>query len=241
MIKYCDKHGEYECEIFEALGRQIIPGCPECEREETEREVREEQERKERAIIARFQRLGIEPEFYNKTLDDYKPETESERAALDATRDLEDGKIKKLLLLGDNGTGKTHLANALVDKFDGIRITMFELSCMIRSGYNEGKNEIDILDKILEHTIVVIDEIGKTKGSDAERNWMSYLVDKAHTRDIRLFFISNRKMARSLPAERRGEAFEYYIDNDVISRLRQNSKIVEVHGRDRRAATMAAV
>lgn len=241
MIKYCDKHGEYECETFEVLGMQIIPGCPECAREETEREVREEQEREERAKIARYKRMGIELEFIGKTLEDFKPENESEREALDATRDLEDGRIKKLLLLGDNGVGKTHLGAALVQRFDGILITMFQLGCLIRKGYNEGKVDTDILDKMLDHQIIVIDEMGKTKGSDAELNWISYLVDKAHTRGIRLMFISNCRTARSLPDDRRGEAIEYYINNDVISRLKQNSKIVEVHGRDRRATAMAAV
>lgn len=241
MIKRCNKHGEYECEIFEILGLQIIPGCPECTKEETEREVREETERKARAKADRLMRHGVEPEFFNKTLDDYKPETESEREALDAARDLEDGRIKKLLLLGDNGTGKTLIATALAQKFDGVVINMFELSGKIRAGYSEGINEVTYLDRLLNHKFIAIDEMGRTKGSDAERNWMSYLIDKAHTRGIRLMLISNRKMARSLPADRRGEAFEYFIDNDVISRLKQNSKIVEVHGRDRRAAALAAV
>lgn len=241
MKKFCDKHGEYECEAFNLLGLQIIPGCPECAKEESEREIQEEQERKERARTARLLRMGVEPEFFNKSLDDYIPETESEREALDAARDLENGRIKKVLLLGDNGTGKTHLANALVQKFDGVRITMFELSCRIRQGYNEGKSEIEILDQLLEHKIIVIDELGRTKGSEAERNWLSYLIDKAHTRGIRIMLISNRKMARSLPVERRGESFEFFIDNDVVSRLRQNSRIIEVHGRDRRSAALAAV
>lgn len=241
MVKYCDKHGEYESEMFEILGLQIIPGCPECAKEETEKEVQQEAERKERARLTALQLRGIEPEYIGKTLDDFKPETTTEREALDAARDLEDGRIKKLLLLGDNGTGKTLIATALAQKFDGVVINMFELSGKIRAGYSEGINEVTYLDRLLNHKFIAIDEMGRTKGSDAERNWMSYLIDKAHTRGIRLMLISNRKMARSLPAERRGEAFEYFIDNDVISRLKQNSKIVEVHGRDRRAAALAAV
>lgn len=235
----CDKHGEYEAQTIEILGKQFIQGCPECQKIEEEREDREKAERKAIERKNHYEKIGVDPEFIGKTLDDYIPETETEKDALQAARDLDEGKIKKLLLLGDNGTGKTHLADALVQKHNGIRITMFELSARIRAGYNEGISEIEVLDDLLSHGIIVIDEIGRTKGSDAERNWMSYLTDKAHTHDIRLMYISNRKMARSLPADRRGEAFEFFIDNDVISRLRQNSRIVEVHGRDRRAADAA--
>lgn len=240
MKMKCDKHGEYECEPFTVLGLQIMPGCPECAKEEEAKELLEQEEKKKASKAARLMSSGVEPEFFDKTLDDYKAETESETEALQAAKDLDEGKIKKLILLGDNGVGKTHLADALVKKHNGIRITMFELSAKIRQGYNEGLTELDILDNLLNHAIIVFDEVGRTKGSDAERNWISYVTDKAHARGIRLMFISNRKMARSLPAERRGEAFEYFVDNDVISRMKQNSKIVEVHGRDRRAA-MAAV
>lgn len=239
MVKFCDKHGEYDEKTVDILGLQIITGCPECANEEREQELQAEAKRKERSRLERLQKKGVEPEFIGKTLDDYIAENDTERAALQAAKDLDEGKIKKLLLLGDNGVGKTLLADALVQKHNGIRITMFELSARIRAGYNNGISEIEILNHLLTHSIIVIDEVGRTKGSDAERNWMSYLIDKAHTRGILLFMISNRKMARSLPVERRGEAFEFFVDNDVISRLKQNSRIVEVHGRDRRAAAAA--
>lgn len=239
MKNVCDKHGEYEEEVIEILGKQFIQGCPECQKIEDEREARENAERAMKARLKHYEQMGVDPEFIGKTLDDYKPENESERAALQAAKDLDEGKIKKLLLLGDNGTGKTHLADALVQKHNGVRITMFELSARIRAGYNEGLGELEILNRLLTHGIIVIDEVGRTKGSDAERNWISYVTDKAHTHGIRLMFISNRKTARNLPADRRGEAFEYFVDNDVISRLQQDSRIVEVHGRDRRAANAA--
>lgn len=232
-IAKCDKHGTYEAKTLQILGGMIIhTTCPECDKEMEERERREAEQRYRDS----FPKRGIEPEFYEATLDNYKPETPSEAEALQAARDMEAGKLKKLLLLGANGTGKTHLAAALVKSQRGVRTTMFELSARIRNGYNEGYGEMAVLNDLLTYPLIVIDEVGRTKGSEAERNWMSYLVDKAHTRGTRLVMISNRSTAKNLPPERRGEAFEYFFDNDVISRLRQDSKIVEVKGRDRRAA-----
>lgn len=239
MKRFCEKHGEYEAQTFKIMGTTFEQACPKCAKEAAEKEEAEQVELRRRSNILRNMERGVEEEFIGKTLDDFIPESESEHQALNAAKDLSAGFIRKLILLGDNGTGKTLLADALVQKHDGIRITMFELSCRIRSAFNSGKNELDILDGLLKYPLIVIDEIGRTKGSDAERNWMSYLVDKAHARGIKLMLISNRKMARSLPKEQRGEAFEFYVDNDVISRLRQNSRIVEVHGRDRRTAMAA--
>lgn len=113
---------------------------------------------------------------------------------------------------------------------------MFEISARIRQGYNNNISELDVLDEILSYPLIVIDEVGRTKGSESEHNWLSYLIGKAHARGIKLILISNRHTARNLPAERRGEAIENYFDNDVISRLKQDTLIVEVNGRDRRAA-----
>lgn len=231
----CDIHGKYISYPVSLMGHLLNwTQCPKCTAEMEAKQMEEDTRIRQKQLLESLPRRGIEPEFYNATLDNYKAETPSEREALQAAKDLEAGKIKKLVLLGDNGTGKTHLGDALVKSLEGKRITMFELSAQIRNGYNEGYGEMAILNELLQYPILVIDEVGRTKGSEAEKNWMSYLVDKFHTRGKRLMLISNRNTAKSLPSERRGEAFEYYFDNDVLSRLRQDSKIVEVKGRDRR-------
>lgn len=235
--KICEKHGEYYTEIVELFGMHTeFDKCPVCAAEQELQEVKRQEEEDARRFIESYDKRGIEPEFYNATLDNYKPETPSEKEAKQAVQDLIDGKIHKLVLLGQNGTGKTHLGIAAVKALKGIRITMFELSARIRAGFNEGYSELKVLNELLEYRIIVIDELGRTKGSEAERNWMSYMTDKCHTRGIRLMYISNRSTARNLPQDRSSEAFENYFDNDVISRLRQDSKIVEVKGRDRRGA-----
>ncbi len=239
--RICEKHGQYEVKTVVVMGRPFSNICPECEKEQSAREEAENKERLEKAKFQEMTARGIEPEFYDATLEQYKPENESERAAKQACEDLVDGKIKKLMLLGTNGTGKTLLATALALQLNGIRTTMYELSARIRSGYNNGESELVVLNRLLSYNFICIDEVGRTKGSDAERNWLSYLIDKAHTRNIRLMIISNRQTARNLPADRRGEAIEFFFDNDVISRLRQDARIVEVKGRDRRATVTVAV
>ena len=233
--KICDKHGKYQTQTFNFMGRIIESACPFCI-DEKEREAQKHLQKSAEDFCEEKIKRGIEPEFFEASLDNYIPENDTERQALQAAKDLDEGKIKKVVLLGQNGTGKTHLAAALANKYDGVIITMFELGAQIRAGYNNGQSEIDILNKILSKQFFAIDEIGRTKGSDAEKNWMSYLLDKAHTRGVKFMLISNRAKARNLPADRKGEAFEYYFDNDILSRIQQDSVIVEVRGRDRRGS-----
>lgn len=241
ITRRCGKHGDYEAQILECFGRTFESGCPECEkqlaREEAEMEREERRNERERSLLRR----GIERDYFTADLAGYRAENRSEADALKAAMDMDGGKLEKLLLLGSNGCGKTYLGCALAIKHHGVRTTMFEMGARIRAGYSRGESELGILDGLLSYPLIVLDEIGRTRGSDAEKNWLSYLVDKAHSRHKKLVLISNRQTARNLPPERRGEAIEYYFDNDVISRLRQNSRIVEVKGRDRRATAPASV
>lgn len=241
MIKTCPEHGDFEVRTLEMFGCFFESGCPECEKIREEKEAEAERKSRERLFQEDLVKRGIEEEYWEASLEKYRAENESEKQALEAARELEEGRIKKMLLLGSNGTGKTFLGCALAIKLHGIRTTMYELSAKIRSGYQRGESELEILNGLLSYPLIVLDEVGRTKGSEAEKNWLSYLIDKAHTRHIRLLIISNRHMAKTLPAAMKGEAIESFFDNDVISRLRQNSKIVEVKGRDRRAAAFTAV
>mgnify|MGYP003313055850 FL=1 len=149
MKAVCPKHGEYEEETIELFGQVIRSGCPICEQEMDAEEARVSQETTSKAQQARLMECGIEPEYFNVVLENYKAENDSEKKALEASRDLESGKIRKLLLIGSNGTGKTMLACCLAQSLGGVRITMFELGARIRHGYNNGKSELEILDGLL--------------------------------------------------------------------------------------------
>lgn len=236
MLKTCEIHGVYEAETFFICGRTFEMGCPECDRLGSLAEKIKAEKAKEKARCFLLIRRGIEPEYQGRHLGDYIAETESEKKALQSAWDLKNGVIKKLVLVGRNGTGKTMLGSILAQECGGIIITMFALSARIRAGYSEGLSEYAVLMELLEYDFICIDELGRTKGSEAERNWLSFLIDKCHVRGKKLMILSNRLMAKDLSPDRKGEALETFFDNDIVSRLR-DARIIKIDGRDRRTVT----
>lgn len=240
MRAICDLpgHGEYEAEkAFEFLNIVIYTRCPICEnlknRQLTESQF-VEKKRSEMKRRKRMEKEGIEPEYFSASLDNYIPHNDSQRKAKEACVKLRDGELKKVVLTGPNGIGKTHLASALAIELDGAVITTSKLNAMISEGYTQGLTAIETLENVLLHRFICLDEIGRTKGSDTELNWLSYLVDKAHVRGIKLMLISNLPLARSVPANKQANCLERFLPNDVISRLCQYSEFVEMEGDDYR-------
>lgn len=231
-------HGEYESErVFEFHNIVIYSRCPVCEKLKI-RQLEESQfEGKKRSEIKRRKHMeeqGIESEYFSATIDNYIPHNESQRKAKEACKRLLNGEIKKIVLTGPNGIGKTHLASALAIELDGAVITTSKLNAMISDGYTQGLTAVETLENILLHRFVCLDEVGRTKGSDTELNWLSYLVDKAHVRGIKLMLISNLPLARNVPANKQANCLERFLPNDVISRLCQYSEFVEMEGDDYR-------
>ena len=73
----------------------------------------------------------------------------------------------KLVLLGSNGTGKTHLAVGIVRVLGGAIYSMYEITTRIRASYVSGakETELKIVDELASLPMLAIDEIGTHEGS----------------------------------------------------------------------------
>jgi DNA replication protein DnaC len=230
----CEKHGEYEERKANLCGRIISFGCPYCEQEqEQEQKIKAEKE-KEQSIMHKLMRQNIEPIFFNSTLENYICDTDEQKKAKEAIEKLIEERKGKIIMLGKNGTGKTHLAVCAVKVIGGRIYTMYEIATRIRASYTARakEDELEIVDELARLPLLVIDEIGRTKGSDAEENWLSYIIDKRNSRGLPLIIISNKHTKKTCKEGGCKDCVENYLSEDVLSRLCVDGKVLYFTGED---------
>jgi DNA replication protein DnaC len=234
----CPKHGKYcgkPIKIFGFIngGEHIIdPDCPDC----LGKQAQEETEEAERRRIARLREMNIDARYWNEdfdTFDDYTPEL---KRHLKTCRDFAAHPKGKLVMLGNNGTGKNHLAVSILKKTDGVIYTFLEMCLMLRQGYNGSNQEWETLQKFCKTSLLIIDEIGRSKGSDWELSRLSHIFNKRHANYRPMIIISNRHLMANCPEGAKGcpKCLENYIDNDVISRIIEDGTIMKFTGEDYR-------
>ena len=95
-----------------------------------------------------------------------------------------------LLFFGNYGTGKTHLAAAVLQNvikkgYTGVFMSVPELISKIRASWSNDENEGDMIDIISETDLVVMDDLG----AENTKDWVKE----------RLFVILNRRYEAMLP------------------------------------------
>ncbi len=164
--------------------------CPDCngtgwkivEREEVSGAVRCECVKAQRAASLESE-AGIPPLYRNASFDNFSLPRDNpvefpamQRIFLEVrgyTRTFPAGKEPGLLLMGDTGTGKTHLAvaalRALIAKgHEGLFFDYQHLLDSIRAGYNPTSDAADreAYRKAMEAEILLIDDLGNNRAKD---------------------------------------------------------------------------
>lgn len=218
--------------------------CEECidkyDRKQKAIENRQKEKRKKEWLSA----IGVKADYETATLGTYEAKTDSQKEALNACKLLKDGGIKKLILLGSNGVGKTHLASALVKLMNGKIIAAYEMYALYRSCFSGQNSEIELLHKFSSYPLLVIDEFGRTKGSEAEDNFLSAILDARHSDGLPTMILSNLIRKRDcLHYQNNKEAcktrnckgcLEMWLTSDLISRLREDTEVIVIEGDDYR-------
>lgn len=236
----CLVHGKYSATVTYTLGYKWGPYCPMCVKEQEEanekRIAEEEAQKKETMRRYRIKEANIEPAFEYSTLENFIAESDEQKHNVDKVRALTNGEIKKIVMTGKNGTGKTHLACAAIHALGGKIMTMYEISATIRATYspNAQYDEISLVDGYARLPLFVIDEIGRTKGSDTEANWLSYIIDKRHVRGLPTILISNKHTRKTCQSNGCADCLENYIGEDIMSRLCEDGILLKFTGEDYR-------
>ena len=230
--------------LVSQFGIIIAHFCPECIDKEERKQKAIENQIKDKKKKEWLKAIGVKADYETATLGTYEAKTDSQKAALNACKLLKDGEIKKLILLGSNGVGKTHLASALVKLMNGKLITAYEMFALYRSCFSGQNSEIELLHKFSTYPLLVIDEFGRTKGSEAEENFLSAILDARHSDGLPTMILSNLIRKRDcLHYQNNKDAcktrnckgcLEMWLTSDLISRLREDTEVIVIEGEDYR-------
>jgi DNA replication protein DnaC len=221
MIKTCRCGKEYETgEVFP------LPVCPKCADQwdaEIEAQYTEKNEAGE-SEADRLDALGIRPRHYPCTFDNFDLVNDGAKKALEVCRRMAETRRGIIALIGNNGTGKTHLACATVRHIGAGRIyKMVEVGMFIRKAFDKESrlDEQGQLDKLVELPFLAIDEIEKSKRTENEINWLSYLIDERNERYRPTMLIGNCHPLSSCSNGGCDKCFESIMTPDVLDRISQ--------------------
>jgi len=161
-----------------------------------------------------------------------------------------------LVLAGDTGVGKTHLVCGLLHYFTlelGIRcrfVDFFALTRRIRSTFDKGDEEsqASLMRPLVEVPILVIDELGKGRGTGTATDWEMSVLDQLISRRYNagriVIATTNLKPERWLSSSKAKQgkdvSLEERVGRRVYSRLAEMCDFHLVSGPDFRASSNPA-
>lgn len=209
----CEAHGQYEAKVMILLGKEHISSCPECCEEEDKRRAVQESARAHHVAGELAKRI-LPQRFHGCDFDGYKVESDGQRRALAICKKYasrwDDRKAKGgcLVLCGNPGTGKTHLAAAIVKailphEIDGkshydpkqpvIYTTATAMTRKIKATYDRDSQESE--DEVIRHLssigLLLIDEVGAQRGTETELLLIQEVIDGRYQRVLPTILISN--------------------------------------------------
>lgn len=189
----CQVHGAFMQSTYTLGGVERKSRCPSCERERDAERSKEAlaQADAERRVAKEARAAGRAAEvlstsklpkrFIGRTFDTYVAETNEQRGALTTCREfaehfsehLESG--HGLLLTGQKGCGKTHLAGAIMQhimpRYTSLYTTVPELVRAVRDTWRrDSKHSTSaVIDAMRALDLFVLDEVGMQTGTDGEQ------------------------------------------------------------------------
>lgn len=204
--KTCSVHNEvYEATSCLVGGKTITTRCPLCEKqEEADQRNKEELKRRRDAHVSLVKRAGIPKRFWTRSFKNYKAGPGEQNKAVkvcEAYASNFDRVFKNgtcLALLGNVGTGKTHLAcsigNQLVDNGHSVLfIGAYHVFSMIKATYRKDaeKTELEVLESFVEPDLLIFEEVGVSFGSPSEVTWAYQVINRRYEEGKPTIIISN--------------------------------------------------
>lgn len=183
------------------IKNKILPTC-ECVVEREEAKIREAQNfAKKREIEKLFSISNLGERFSKSIFESFLDRNGSDTAykvAVKYVKTFKEWNGESLLLWGEPGNGKTHLAAAIVNELSKKGyIVVFqsvpELLQRIRSTFNsENKeNETQIMRALLECDLLILDDIGAEKTTEWVEEKLFNIIDGRYRKELPTLYTSN--------------------------------------------------
>lgn len=201
--EHCNKYiAAITIEVPELLIKnKILPTC-ECVVEREEAKIREAQNfAKKREIEKLFSISNLGERFSKSTFESFLDRNGSETAhkiAMKYVKTYKEWNGESLMVWGEPGNGKTHLAAAIASELSKKGyIVVFqsvpELLQRIRSTFNnENKeNETQIMRALLECDLLILDDIGAEKTTEWVEEKLFNIIDGRYRKELPTLYTSN--------------------------------------------------
>lgn len=229
----CATHGEYTSAGARYFGRrEIWTQCPDCMEAARAKELSENAERQaEHARWKLESMIGaacIPKRFIGRTFDSFVATSDEQKTALRIAReyaesfDTHRASGTGLVYLGSPGTGKSHMAvailQAIMPQYCGLYTTCMQIVRNVRGTWRRDseRSESDVLQAYCDAPLLVIDEIGVQYGTDGEQTILFDVLDRRY-RDL---------MPTILLTNQDKKGFKQFIGDRSFDRLTETSRWV---------------
>jgi len=224
----CPEHGDF---VSRNIFGRIWSKCPACAEsaraaeEAVEREAaRVAAQRRHRAMI---DAACIPARFVGCTFDSFIADTDAKRHAVTVARDFAENfddharRGAALIFAGKPGTGKSHLAGAILQALlsPNVRyVTCMDMVRAVRETWRRDseRSEVQVLRYLQMLDLLVIDEIGMQYGTDGEQNILFDVLDRRYREVKPVILLTNQDK----------EGFKGFVGERTYDRLRETSRWV---------------
>lgn len=208
---------KFNCEIHGSYSDDYLHGvCHKCS--------------KQTAVYHAIPNSEIPARFKNKTIENFKAETEQQKKSISTVKNYVDNihcanlKGQCLIFTGKLGTGKTHLACGVLKAamragYTAAYTNVLTLIQAVRGSWNDkNKSETKIYRDLVNVDFLLIDEIGVQYGTDAEQIILFTVINARYERMKPTIVVSN------LPIEsedKNQKKLRHYLGDRSYDRLRE--------------------
>ena len=204
--------------------------------------------------VSCYNRAQIPAHFAHKSLSGFQATSHNQSIKtklLAYQKNFRPGGASGQLLIGEPGVGKTHLVTALLHYFTlerGIHcrfVDFFKLTAEIRATYDKDSHgtESNLIEPLVNVPVLVIDELGKGKGSSWELSIVDQLISRRYNSGRVILATTNYFPKGVQPSKPSAQLLPYSLEERVgpriFSRLSEMSEFHLVEGPDFRRLSHA--